>query len=200
MTAKESAAWLGSVFMAVMMAQAVAHASGVAPDWDAASEIGQKSNVHGSMAGRNASDGAVRIAMAPAISTLEPIRVQGEQLLTGLPAGTTITTRLMLGERAIDSWEDFSQRGEPGLNFNRQNQSVNIRGMDADRVVTRVDGIRIPWQNDGSRGVKGGLETINFNTLSSIDLLRAAGGVRSGALTGSLELYTLKLAVKIKIV
>lgn len=183
--------WRGSVFVAVVMAHAVGHASGAVPDSGAVPEMGQKNSVRNATADAKASDAAVWLAMAPVISTLEPVRVQGEQLLTSLPAGTTITTRLMLDERAIDSWEDFSQRGEPGVNFNRENQSVNVRGMDADRVVTRVDGIRIPWLNDGSRGVKGGLETINFNTLSSIDLLRAAGATRSGALAGSLELYTL---------
>ena len=53
------------------------------------------------------------------------------------------------------SWGDLSKRLEPGVNFNRQNNSINIRGLDQDRVLTRVDGIRLPWLDDGARGVKG---------------------------------------------
>lgn len=141
--------------------------------------------------------GASTTAQAPvateiaAVHTLAPLRVQGQRLETSLPEGSTITTRSQLDERGIESWEDFAKRGEPGVNFNRSNNSINIRGMDQDRVVTRVDGIRVPWLDDGARGEKGGLETIDFNSLSSIDLVRGAGAVQSGALVGYLDLHTL---------
>src|SRR5690606_28789015 len=92
------------------------------------------------------------------VHTLAPLRVQGDSLLADLPEGTTITTRQQLDQRAIESWEDFSKRGEPGVNFNTQNNSVNIRGLDGDRVVTRVDGIRVPWLQDGARDADGGLD------------------------------------------
>lgn len=125
------------------------------------------------------------------ISTLAPIVVQGQSVQTELPPGSSIVTRAELDERAIDSWEDFSRRGDPGVEFSRQTNSVSIRGMDADRVVTKVDGIAIPWLTDGARGVKGGLRTVDFGTLSSIDVVRGAGAAQSGALTGELELRTL---------
>ncbi|MBP6018672.1 MAG: TonB-dependent hemoglobin/transferrin/lactoferrin family receptor [Burkholderiaceae bacterium] len=126
-----------------------------------------------------------------AVPTLAPLRVQGQAPEAGLPQGATVLQREALDERGIDNWEDFSKRGEPGVNFNRNNHSINIRGMDQDRVVTRVDGIRVPWLNDGARGEKGGLDSLNFNSLSSIDLVRGAGATQSGSLVGYLDLHTL---------
>lgn len=125
------------------------------------------------------------------VSTLSVIVVKGQNVLTALPIGSTVVTRTELEERAIDNWEDFSKRGDPGVSFSRESNSVNIRGMDADRVVTKVDGIAIPWLSDGARGVKGGLRTIDFDTLSSVDVVRGAGAAQSGSLTGALELRTL---------
>lgn len=125
------------------------------------------------------------------IQELSPLVVQGQRLETELPEGSSIVTRQELDDRSINSWEDFSKRAEPGVNFNANTKSVNIRGMDQDRVVTRVDGIRLPWLNDGARGEKGGLDMLNFNTLSAIDVVRANGAVQSGSLVGYLDLRTL---------
>ncbi|MDS1140852.1 TonB-dependent hemoglobin/transferrin/lactoferrin family receptor [Pusillimonas sp. SM2304] len=158
--------WWGGAFLAAAAVQAGAQGSAVAESQPASSG-GQ------------------------AIQTLAPLRIQGQTLASQLPEGATVTTRRQLDERAIESWEDFAKRGEPGVNFSTGSKSVNIRGMDQDRVVTRVDGIRIPWMNDGARDEKGGLDTINFNTLSSIDLVRAAGAPQSGSLVGYLNLRTL---------
>ncbi|MGB3289110.1 MAG: TonB-dependent hemoglobin/transferrin/lactoferrin family receptor [Burkholderiaceae bacterium] len=122
---------------------------------------------------------------------MAPLKVQGQRLEETLPEGSHIITRQQLDERSIESWEDFAKRGDPGVNINPQNNSVNIRGMDGDRVVTRVDGIRVPWLDDGSRSAEGGLNTISFNTLSAIDVVQGAGSVQSGSLVGYLDLRTL---------
>ncbi|MCC2595047.1 TonB-dependent hemoglobin/transferrin/lactoferrin family receptor [Pusillimonas sp. MFBS29] len=159
---KSTAAWWSGAFLAVVAAQAVAQSAAPAT---------------------NSKDDQP-------VQALTPVLVQG-QVASELPEGSTVTTRRQLDERAIESWEDFSRRGEPGVNFSTANNSVNIRGMDEDRVVTRVDGIRIPWLNDGARGEKGGLNTVNFNALSSVDLVRAAGAPQSGSLVGYLNLRTL---------
>lgn len=127
----------------------------------------------------------------PAIQTLSPLRIQGQRLEEALPEGSVVITRRQLDERAIESWDDFSKRGEPGVNINPQNNSINIRGMDGDRVVTRVDGIRVPWLDDGARSAEGGLSTVAFNSLSAIDIVRGAGAVQSGSLIGYLDLRTL---------
>lgn len=161
--------WWGGVFMAVVAAQAGAQ---------------EKNEVIGTALNANA-------ANSTSVPTLAPLRVQGQEPETMLPEGATITTRQQLVERGIQDWEDFAKRGEPGVNFNRNNNSINIRGVDQDRVVTRVDGIRVPWLNDGARGEQGGLDTIDFNSLSSIDLVRGAGSAQSGALVGYMDIHTL---------
>ncbi len=161
----KSSIWWGGVFLAVTAAQASAQQSA------------QSLNTADRAAGE--------------VQVLSPLQVQGQSLLADLPEGTTITTRQQLDQRAIESWEDFSKRGEPGVNFNTQNNSVNIRGLDGDRIVTRVDGIRVPWLQDGARDADGGLDTIAFNSLSAIDLVRGAGSTQSGSLIGYLDLRTL---------
>lgn len=98
-----------------------------------------------------------------------------------------------LQKRFIRNFEDLAKRAEPGVNFNRTNQSINIRGLEKDRVLTTVDGIRVPYLEDRVRSEKGGLDTVEFNTLSKMDIIRGANGSSngSGSLSGSVNLYTL---------
>lgn len=124
------------------------------------------------------------------VPRLTVIEVQGDGTLQ-LPPGSESLSRTQLEDRQIDSWDDLSRRGSAGVNFNRAEDSVNVRGVDRDRVVTRVDGIRVPWLTDGSRGTEGGLSAIDFSSLSSVDLVRGAGASASGSLTGYLDLHTL---------
>ncbi|HWK70760.1 MAG TPA: TonB-dependent hemoglobin/transferrin/lactoferrin family receptor [Burkholderiaceae bacterium] len=163
MTVK-SLGWWGGVFLSVVVVQAGAQSAG---------------------------GGAIAATDGGKVHALAPLVVQGQKLETELPEGSTVITRQQMDDRAIESWEDFSKRGEPGVNVNTQNNSINIRGMDGDRVVTRVDGIRLPWLDDGSRSAEGGLETIPFNSLSAIDLVRGPGSAQSGSLIGYLDLRTL---------
>ena len=125
------------------------------------------------------------------VPSLGVIEVQGHVAET-LPQGSTRVTRTQLDDRAIDNWEDFSRRGSAGVHFSRETDSVNVRGVDRDRVATRIDGIRLPWLTDGSRGEEGGLSAIDFSSLSSVDLVRSAGAPASGSLTGYLNLQTLQ--------
>ncbi|KXU37567.1 hypothetical protein AXE65_02960 [Ventosimonas gracilis] len=114
------------------------------------------------------------------------------------PAAPTVseTDAQTLQQRQIRSFDDLGKQAEPGVNFNRQSQSINIRGLEQSRVLTTIDGIRQPWLNDGVRGAKGGLDTVDFNSLSRLDIVRGAGSaeVGSGALGGALQLMTLNPA------
>ena len=125
-----------------------------------------------------------------AVRQLSTVTVQGRQE-EALPEGSTVIRREQLESRAITGWEDLGKRGDPAINFSRQTKSVNIRGMDQDRVAVRVDGIRLPWLTDGARGEKGGLGTVNFSGLSAIDGVGAAGASQTGSLTGLIDLRTL---------
>ncbi|MFU1912442.1 TonB-dependent hemoglobin/transferrin/lactoferrin family receptor [Bordetella avium] len=129
---------------------------------------------------------------AGSVSQLAPVKVETVGPRPE-PAWTTITTRAALDSVMAYDWTDVGKRIEPGVTFNRQNNSINIRGLDQDRVLTRIDGIRLPYLDDGARGVKGGLETVDFNTLSRLDIVRGSDSTKggSGALGGIAELRTL---------
>lgn len=134
----------------------------------------------------------LQAAPQPGVTQLAPVKVEGEGAVV-TPAWETSTDRKRLDDLQIRSWSDLGKRAEPGVSFNRSNNSINIRGLDQDRVLTRVDGIRLPWLDDGARGVKGGLESVDFNSLSRLDIVRGADatGGGSGAISGIADLYTL---------
>jgi len=136
--------------------------------------------------------GAFVLLPHDAVSQLTPVTVQGDALRSD-PAWISTNTRQDMDSLQIRTWEDVGKRMEAGVNFNRQNNSINIRGLDGNRVQTRIDGIRLPWLDDGARGVKGGLNAIDFNALSSLDIVRStdSASVGSGALGGAAELHTL---------
>ena len=113
---------------------------------------------------------------------------------TGKPRVLTTTTKAKtLRERMVDDIADYARRVDAGVNFNAENLSINIRGLDANRVLTTIDGIRTPWLNDGARGVEGGVVSFDFNSLSAIDVIKSADSsfFGTGALGGTLALRTL---------
>lgn len=131
-------------------------------------------------------------------ATLDTTLVTGNAVQEELPT-TTRTDTKTLGERQIRNFDDLGKRAEPGVNYSRSSESINIRGLDRDRVLTTIDGIRVPWLTDGARsqgptgGAQGGLDSIDFNGLSAVDIVRGANSslVGSGALGGAVQLFTL---------
>lgn len=109
------------------------------------------------------------------------------------PASHSRTDAQTMTHRDIRQFDDLSRRAEPGVTFNRSNQSIAIRGLDRDRVATRLDGIPLPWLNDAVRGVSGGLDAVDFHSLSAIDIERGVNAAQagSGVLAGSVHLHTL---------
>ncbi|MFG0419337.1 TonB-dependent hemoglobin/transferrin/lactoferrin family receptor [Pseudomonas sp. zjy_8] len=132
------------------------------------------------------------LALADTPAELPDVEVTASAAEQPLPT-TTRTDAETLERRQIRNFDDLSRRAEPGVNYNRSNNSVNIRGLDRDRVLTTIDGIRMPWLNDAVREVNGGLDSIDFQSLSSIDVVRGANSSQlgSGALGGALQLRTL---------
>jgi hemoglobin/transferrin/lactoferrin receptor protein len=132
------------------------------------------------------------LALANTPAELPAVEVTASPATEPLPTATS-TDAETLERRQIRSFDDLSRRAEPGVNYNRSNNSINIRGLDRDRVLTTIDGIRMPWLNDAVREVNGGLDSIDFQSLSSIDVIRGANSsqVGSGALGGALQLRTL---------
>ncbi|KRE22622.1 hypothetical protein ASE66_25900 [Bosea sp. Root483D1] len=154
--------------------------------------------------------GALMLAVTPALAQqqrnpappaateqvqLDQINVQGERQAAPLLQGptTTTTTRAELDRLQIQSLTDLSNRVEAGITFNRQNGSLNIRGLDGARVLTTIDGIRQPFLIDTRLG-RAGTNAFDFDSLSSLDLLRGGSGgatLGAGALGGALAVRTL---------
>ena len=132
-------------------------------------------------------------------TVLETIVVKGKRV--AVPAGGVADTPLASQTTAeeieanqITSLEDLGRSLEPGVSFNRNTRSVNIRGLEQNRVVTTIDGIPIPYLQDGAREADGGADSFSFSSLSTIDIVRGADSSRagSGALGGAVVLRTLE--------
>jgi hemoglobin/transferrin/lactoferrin receptor protein len=122
----------------------------------------------------------------------DTIVVTGTREETSTPL-TTRTEREALDQREVQSFEDLGRRVDAGVNFSRQTNSINLRGLDADRIRTTLDGIRLPWLGRDARGVSGGLASFDFDALGAIDIVRGADSsvAGSGALAGAIALRTL---------
>ncbi|WP_375609896.1 TonB-dependent receptor plug domain-containing protein, partial [Bartonella sp. AC53GZZY] len=70
--------------------------------------------------------------------------------------------------------------------------SFAIRGLSAERVLTTMDGIVLPWLNDVFRGNSGNT-TFDFSALSTFDVIQGSDSslYGSGALGGVVALRTL---------
>lgn len=136
----------------------------------------------------------VQAAEGPVV--LDQITVEGEgESGRPLVAGptTTRTTRQELDRQQVQSITELANRVEAGIGFNRQNNSINIRGLDGPRVLTTIDGIRQPFLTD-TRIDRSSTNAFDFDALSTLDLLRGGSGastVGSGALGGVLAVRTL---------
>ncbi len=130
-------------------------------------------------------------------TVLKKIIVKGDRLKPGSVADTplaTETTAETIEDKQITSFEDLGRTVEPGVGFNRTNGSVNIRGLEGPRVQTSIDGITIPYLDDGARDADGGIDSFDFATLSAVDIVRGADSSKagSGALGGAVVLRTLE--------
>ncbi|PZM13838.1 TonB-dependent hemoglobin/transferrin/lactoferrin family receptor [Rhizobium tubonense] len=132
-----------------------------------------------------------------AATTLKKIVVKGDKPSKDVLADTPLaseTTAKTIDDKQINSIEDLGRSTEVGVGFNRTDGSTNIRGLDDDRVLTTIDGIQIPFLLDGARDADGGTNSFDFNTLSTVDIVRGADSSRggSGMLGGAVVLRTLE--------
>lgn len=124
---------------------------------------------------------------------LKPITVTGKGARTATSPLTETVERTEIQERMVTDFQDLGRRIDAGVNFNTQNNSINIRGLQDNRVLTTLDGIRVPWLVDPRGSAQGGLNAFDFDGLSSIDITKGADSSRygSGALGGVVQLRTL---------
>ncbi|TDP46167.1 TonB-dependent hemoglobin/transferrin/lactoferrin family receptor [Zavarzinia compransoris] len=136
--------------------------------------------------------GLPALAQEAAPIQLDQVTVEGEA--DPKPVKAETTDRETLEERQVENFEDFSRRVDAGVNVDRGTRSINIRGLGEDRVLTTIDGIRLPWLNDPVRSYRGGLSSVSFDSLSTIDIFKGADSstLGSGALGGAVVLRTLQ--------
>ncbi|HSX73409.1 MAG TPA: TonB-dependent receptor plug domain-containing protein, partial [Shinella sp.] len=127
-------------------------------------------------------------------TVLETINVQAtKQGRVGAAPQTQTTERPKLEQRMVTDFKDFARRVDAGVNFNSNTNSINMRGLQDNRVLTTIDGIRLPWLTDPRDSARGGVNSFDFDSLSAVDITKGADSSRfgSGALGGVVELRTL---------
>ncbi|CAF25915.1 hypothetical protein Q648_00721 [Bartonella quintana JK 12] len=129
-----------------------------------------------------------------AVTELKPIIIKGKKIEDPSGSVTILTNRKTakdIYEKQISDVHDVS-RLNPSVTYNSENNSFLIRGLDANRVLTTMDGIVIPWFDDIVRG-RGGNTTFDFNALSTFDVIQGSDSslYGSGALGGVVALRTL---------
>ncbi|MFW8565207.1 TonB-dependent hemoglobin/transferrin/lactoferrin family receptor [Orrella sp. 11846] len=132
----------------------------------------------------------------PAATQLKAITVIGDPETTQLP-WVTKTTKQMLDALLVNNLNEFGSRVEPGVNFNNTAKSINIRGLQGTRVVTRIDGVRQSYLEDVRSirgGIRGGSDAFDFGALHAVDVIRGndSAAVGSGALGGVLNVHSLR--------
>lgn len=157
-----------------------------APGW------AQSASTSGAPAAVDADAGTTTVLSGLNVNGQAPIAVPATQV--GKPAVLTKTTkRQELEEKQIDSLADYARRIDAGVSYNSYTKSINIQGLDENRILTTVDGIALPWLYDGARGVQGGVSSYDFDALSRLDVVKSAdsSAFGAGALGGVLALQTL---------
>jgi hemoglobin/transferrin/lactoferrin receptor protein len=114
-------------------------------------------------------------------------------LTTTIDAGTL--RRVM-----ADDLSDVARRIDASVNVRSSNDSIAMRGLDANRLLTTVDGIRQPWLTDGVWNAQGGVSSYDFNGLSAIDIVKSVDSsfFGTGAMGGVVALRTLDPADLLK--
>lgn len=133
-------------------------------------------------------------------TTLQKIVVKGKRVVNAGDAENTPlateTNEAQIERNQIQSIENLGRTVDPAVNFNRTTSSVNIRGLEGNRVATLVDGIPLSYLRDGARGTSGGTDSFDFFSLTSVNVVKGADSSRigDGALGGALLLRTLEPA------
>ncbi|WP_375649161.1 TonB-dependent hemoglobin/transferrin/lactoferrin family receptor [Bartonella sp. OT172YNZD] len=129
-----------------------------------------------------------------AVTELKPIVIEEKKIGSFLDSVTILTDRKTakdISEKQITSAYDIS-RLDPSVTYNPRNNSFVMRGLEANRVLTTMDGIVLPWFDDILRG-NGSNTTFDFSALSTLDIIQGSDSslYGSGALGGVIALRTL---------
>ncbi|WP_027468735.1 TonB-dependent hemoglobin/transferrin/lactoferrin family receptor [Deefgea rivuli] len=122
-----------------------------------------------------------------AFNQLDPIVVTAtrtERNLADLPPSVSATQREELDANMINDFRDFA-RSEPGVNISKHSRfglsSVNIRGLESNRVLMLVDGIRLPDVFTFGAYLNSGRDQVDFAQLSAIEVVRGPASTLYGS-------------------
>jgi hemoglobin/transferrin/lactoferrin receptor protein len=134
----------------------------------------------------------VPAAIAQETTVLEEITVIESAGNGEKGALTTTAEREEIERKMVGDVTDLG-RVDASVGFSASTKSINLRGLDRNRVLTTIDGIRVPWLNDPRESAQGGLNSIDLDMISAIDITRGADSMRygSGALGGVIGFRTL---------
>ncbi|MFS8820350.1 TonB-dependent hemoglobin/transferrin/lactoferrin family receptor [Synechococcus sp. W60.1] len=130
------------------------------------------------------------------IFNLQQVTVTGtrtERTLADSPASITVIDRERLRRELVQNIQDLV-RYEPGVSVRRSVryglQDFNIRGLDANRVLIQVDGIRQPEQfSFGPFTI--GRDTFELETLKTVEIIRGPASTLYGSdALGGVVTYT----------
>ncbi|WP_455466552.1 TonB-dependent hemoglobin/transferrin/lactoferrin family receptor [Bartonella sp. B39] len=129
-----------------------------------------------------------------AVTELKPIVIKEKKIEDASGSVTILTSRKTakdISEKQISDTHEIG-RLDPSITYNASNNSFMLRGLDAQRVLTTMDGINLPWVSDIVRGNSGNT-TFDFDALSTFDIIQGSDSslYGSGALGGVVALRTL---------
>ena len=143
-------------------------------------------------------------AAADDSTVLQKIVVKGKRVAPGSVADTPLATEItqkQLEEKQVTNYDDIGRSVDAGVNYSRADAGFNLRGLSGPRILTTIDGIPIPYISNSSRqgafapaNANGGGDTFDFDSLSSLDIVRGADSSKggSGMLGGAIVLNTLE--------
>ncbi|XZG69372.1 TonB-dependent hemoglobin/transferrin/lactoferrin family receptor [Chitinibacteraceae bacterium HSL-7] len=144
-----------------------------------------------------ASDVVALASTSPALPTVVVTATRSAAELESLPPSVSAVDREQMDEQFVRDYTDLIQT-DPDVSISRSGRyglsSVNIRGLEGNRVLMLVDGIRLPdafafgpYQNSGR-------DLVDFDTLRAIEIVRGPASTLYGsdALGGVVGLRTIE--------
>lgn len=141
---------------------------------------------------------------ADGATVLQKIVVKGNRAAPGSVADTPLATQIdkkELEQKQVTNYDDIGRSVDATVNYSRADAGFNLRGLSGPRILTTIDGIPIPYVSNSARqgafatsNANGGGDTFDFDSLSSLDIVRGADSSKggSGMLGGAFVLNTLE--------
>ncbi len=136
-----------------------------------------------------------QVELAPVLVTAD----RNAQTLDKAAPNVSVIGRKTLNQASAQNLDDIVLY-EPGVsvpsdNNRRGHAGINIRGIDGNRILMMVDGVRIPesYAGGGSNGAISGRDMVESDTLKQVDIVKGPYSALYGsdALGGVVNMVTL---------